>query len=135
MDCFKGNWVHPINLGTPPHFQKLMEDFQGFFENEEEKGPEIMPDFAAIINKSLRRKPNDDAIKSTLAKYRVPSNVPNLQVPAMNLDVTKALRKGANILDFNIRKAQTSLTKGMVPILKWLHDFGSGEFNLPMTLS
>ena len=111
----------------PSQFQKLMTEFQGFFDADEEAGPDVLADFATIMNKGLRRKPNDEAIKTAMAKYKFPANIPNMKVPATNPDVTKALKKGASILDFNIRKAQQSLAKGMVPLVQWLHDFGSGK--------
>ena len=109
----------------PSQFQKLKNAFQGFFNSDEEAGPDVLADFATIINKGLRRKPNDEAIKTAMAKFK--ANIPNMKVPATNPDVTKALKKGASILDFSIRKAQQSLATGMVPLVQWLHDFGSGK--------
>lgn len=104
-------------------FDSLMAEFEGFFEGEEENGPAVYDDLARIVNASLRRRPNDDNMKKTAAKFHVPANIANLKVPATNPDVLKALRKGASIVDYDIRKAQLALSKGMVPIVTWLHDY------------
>ena len=62
----------------PSQFQKLMTDFQGFFDADEEAGPDVLADFATIMNKGLRRKPNDEAIKTAMAKFKFPANIPNM---------------------------------------------------------
>lgn len=111
----------------PSQFDSLMADFEAFFEGEEEQGPEVHTDLARIVNASLRRRPHDESVRKTMAKIHIPGNVKNLKVPATNPDVTKALRKGASIADYNIRKAQLALSKGMIPLLTWLHDYKTGK--------
>ena len=108
-----------------------MQEFEGFFEGEEENGPPLHDDLARIVNASLRRRPNDENIKKTVAKFHTPANVANLKVPTTNPDVLKALRKGASIVDYDIRKAQLALSKGMIPIMSWLHDYKTCELTLP----
>lgn len=108
-------------------FDKLLAEFDNFFDSEEDQGPELTTGLAGIVNASLRRRPHDDHVKKILAKYKIPANVPNLKAPATNNDVHKAMRKGPSILDYNIRKSQVALSKAMVPLLSWLHDFGTGK--------
>lgn len=108
-------------------FDRLLAQFQTFFEGEEDKGPQITAALANLVDASLRRKPNDASVKTTLAKYPVPENMPHLQVPKTNPDVQEALSKTGSIQDFNLRKVQLAIAKAMVPILHWMHDFGDGK--------
>lgn len=110
-------------------FSQMLQQFDAFFETEEEAGPELTAGLAGIVNSSLRRRPNDTTVKGTLAKYPVPANVPHLKVPDTNSDVMEALGKGPSILDLNIRKAQLAVSKAMIPVLHWMHDFGEGTDN------
>ena len=111
----------------PSRFDQLLSEFDTFFEGAEEVGPEVCNALANLVNASLRRKPNDATVRTTLAKYPVPSNMSNLQVPKTNADVMEAMAKGPSVVDHNLRKVQLAVSKAMVPILRWMHDFAEGK--------
>lgn len=104
-----------------------MAEYDRFFDGSEETGPELTPGLSNMVNAGLRRKPNEENLRKLVSKYNLPGNIPNLKVPQTNGDVLKAMRKGPSIVDYNIRKAQLSMSKALVPILTWLHDFGTSE--------
>ena len=123
-------FTHVVGKGPgtkTSQFDKLLTEFESHFTGEEDKGPELTTGLANIVNASLRRRPHEDHIKKLLTKQLIPNNVPNLQVPMTNTDVRKALARGPNIVDIAIRKSQLAISRAMVPVLTWLHDFGTGE--------
>ena len=110
-------------------FDDLLNQCEEFFEGDEEFGPPLYPGLASLIDKALRRKPSDDKVKKLMQSYKSPENVPNLAVPATNKDVAQAFSKGSAYIDAHIRKAQTALAKGLIPMLTWMHDFKSSKCN------
>lgn len=122
----RGQDTAPSTAAT--RFDKLLTECEEFFEGEEEFGPPLYAGLASLIDKALRRKPSDDKIKKLMGTYKNPENVPNLGVPSTNKDVQQAFSKGAAYIDTDIRKAQTALAKGLIPMLTWMHDFKSSEY-------
>ena len=114
-------------LTASARLDKLLHEYEEFFEGDKTFGPPLQTDLAGLINKALRRKPSDEKLKKLMATYKTPENIPCLNVPVTNKEVQQGLHKGANILDINIRKAQAALAKGLVPILTWLHDFKTSK--------
>lgn len=105
-------------------FQTALSDLAGSFIGEEEKGEPLADNLAQILNQSLRRRPNDESVKATAAKVKLPSNVANFQVPVTNADVTKALSMGGRLLDARVSRTSCLLTKAIVPLARLLSDFG-----------
>lgn len=131
--CFAGDvFAAKASKQSPSHFDKLMQEFDSFLEGSEEKGPDLTEGLARLVNAGMRKRPLDENLKKISAKYPFPGNIPNLQVPKTNEDVTKSLKRGQNIVDHNLKKAQLTLSKAMVPVLTWMHDFGTGKTHCPV---
>ena len=117
-------------LSASAKFDSLLQESEEFFEGNEAVGPALHPDLAGLIDKALRRRPSDEKMKKLMLTYKAPENIPNLTVPGTNKDVQQSIAKGANFVDMDVRKAQTALAKGLVPLLSWLHDFKTSKLIL-----
>ena len=78
-----------------------------------------------MLNISLRRKPQDASVKTTAARIKLPSNVPNLKVPTTNEDVVRAMNADGKLLDGHLSRTNTLLSKALVPIVYMLNDVGT----------
>ena len=74
-------------------FQKAIDELSGFFHGEEDKSDPLAEKLASVLDLSLRRRPNDDGVKATAAKIKLPANVPNLK--AKNLFFKNAITKNS----------------------------------------
>ncbi|XP_063856582.1 uncharacterized protein LOC135098244 [Scylla paramamosain] len=105
-------------------FQKALDEFAGHFRGEEETGDPLSDRLAGILNASLRRRPSSDGVKLTCDKIKLPSNVPNLKVPATNSAITKAMSVGGKLVDTRLSLTNKLLTKALVPIACCISDIG-----------
>lgn len=106
-------------------FDSVMSSLERCFLMEEEKGPAVTPGLAGIVNRSLRLQPNENKIKDAGLTYKSPENIANLAVPKTNGDVWEKLHKGSKFMDLMAQKAQFALSKGLVPLIHFLHDVGT----------
>ena len=109
---------------TDVGFQKYLDDLSGFFHGDEEKCDPLAEKLASIFNASLRRRPNDDSVKTAAARIKLPANVPHLKVPTTNSDVTKAMNSGGKLLDARLTRTNGLVSRAMVPLAQILSDFG-----------
>ena len=105
-------------------FSKALGDLSAHFHGEEEKGEPLSDRLASILNDSLRRRPSSEGIKLTCSKIKLPSNVPNLCVPATNTAISQALSAGGKLLDSRLCQTTSLLTKALVPITQCVSDIG-----------
>ena len=105
-------------------FVKALQDFSGNFYGEEEKGEPLSARLAAILNSSLRRRPQTDSVKATCASVKIPSNVPNLAVPVTNSAITKAMSLHGRLIDGKLFQTNGLLSKALVPIAVCVNDIG-----------
>ena len=100
------------------NFDKAMDEMKRFFDVEEPLGEAVNDSLANILNGSLRRRPNDEFVAKTCAKYLVPQNLQALKVPKTNPMVWDKMRKGSKVVDANLQKIQLFLAKAVVPIVE-----------------
>lgn len=105
-------------------FIQALEDFSGIFHGEEKKGKPLSDRLASILNVSLRRRPTTEGVKTACSKINIPSNVPNMTVPATNSAITKAMSVGGKLLDTRICHTNGVLVKALVPIAQCVSDIG-----------
>ena len=105
-------------------FLKALDDLSHHFHGEEEKGDPLSARLADILNVSLRRRPTSEGIRNTCAKIKLPSNVPNLSVPATNPAISKALSVGGKLIDARLSQANSLLCKALVPVAVCISDIG-----------
>lgn len=105
-------------------YRTALSDLAGSFLGEEEKGEPLADNLAQILHQSLRRRPNDESVKATAAKVKLPVNVGNFTVPVTNADVAKALSVGGKLLDARMFRTTCLLSKAIVPLARLLSDFG-----------
>ena len=108
-----------------------MEELKEFFEIEEEHGEPIMEELASILNKSLRKKPNDKNIKEKIAKIKKPSNLKNLTVPKTNTDVAKLLNTASKIADASLIRINSIISAAIIPISRILSDIAKKKISVP----
>jgi hypothetical protein len=106
-------------------FDRALSDLAGFFHSEEERGEPLCEKLAKVLDASLRRKPQDASVKATAAKIKIPANVPNLNVPATNDDIAKAMSQSGKLLDTHLSRTNLLLSKAIVPIAQILNDLGN----------
>ena len=85
-------------------FHRALEELAGHFHCQEKKGEPLSDRLAGILDDSLRRRPTSEGVKTTCSKVRLPSNVPNLTVPATNAAITKALSVGGRLIEAACRE-------------------------------
>ena len=105
-------------------FQQALDDLAGFFRATEEAGEPLIQDLADILNKGLRQRPEDDEVKETAAKYKLPANVANIKVPVTNSDVIKAMNANGKFLDARLTRTNGLLSRAMVPLARIVSDVG-----------
>ena len=101
-----------------------MADFAGGFASKEEKADPIHDSYAAILNSSLRNKPNDANLRTVMQSIKIPQNVPNLTVPATNPDITKAMGNGGKQIDLQLFRTNALIAKAIVPLASFVADVG-----------
>ena len=89
----------------------------------EEKGEPLADNVAQIMNQSLHRRLNDESVKTTVAKVKLPINVDNFTVPATNAEVAKTLSHGGRPFDARMSGTTGLLSKAIVPLARLLSDF------------
>ena len=73
-----------------------------------------------MANKVLRSKPKEEKIKSIATKHKRPRNVENLQVPKVEEQLWRQLKRDTKAFDYGMQKTQSSLCQAMVPVLKMM---------------
>ena len=99
---------------------------ESFFDAGVKVRAKINDAFASIFSSSLRRRPIDKALLATVDKYAHPENVPNLAVPKTNDVIWDRMRKGPQIVDAHIQKAQRCVSKTLIPLINIMNDLGHG---------
>lgn len=105
-------------------FLRAFRDFSGNLYGEEEKGEPLSDRLAAILNSSLRRRPQADSVKSARGSIKLPSNVPNLAAPATNPAITKATSLHGWLVHSKLFHTNGLLTKASVPAAVCWSDIG-----------
>ena len=98
--------MKPAKVTEQSGFEAQIASFNAFFKQDEATEPSIHEAFAKTIDKSLRRRPNEEALKAMNEQFPRPDNIPNLQVPRVNADVYEQLNKGPAIVDASIQRMQ-----------------------------
>ena len=80
-------------------FDKGKKAFHGFFEGEDENGPESAEFLQCMLNNALSKKPIEDYIKQVIEKHPRPGNVDHLVSPKTNPVVYAGLQRGSLIVD------------------------------------
>ena len=88
---------------------------------DESPGSRLLQILADKINLAWKTKINKTAVTALMQKYKVPSNLDALKVPAMNRDIWKLLNKWQRKADLNLSACQRNLIKVVTAVLK-LHD-------------
>ena len=105
-------------------FLRALDELSGHFHGEEGKGPPLSDRLATILDASMRRRPSSEGVKLICNKIKLPSNVPNLLVPATNSAIAKAMSVGGRLLDTRLFHTNSLLTKALVPIAQCVSDIG-----------
>ncbi|KAK3892397.1 hypothetical protein Pcinc_003767 [Petrolisthes cinctipes] len=105
-------------------FLKVLDELSGHFHGEEEKGEPLTDRLASILNSSLRRRPTSEGVKMTCSKIRLPSNVPNLTVPATNTAITKAMSVGGKLIDARLFHTNGLISKALIRVAECISDIG-----------
>ena len=71
---------HSAPLTDSARLDKLLHEYKEFFEGDETFGLPLQTDLAGLIDKALRRKPSDEKLKKLMATYKIPENIPCLNV-------------------------------------------------------
>ena len=117
----------PQLTGTDPEedvFLQALDEFSGTFHCEEKKGKPLSDRLASILNDSLRRRPSTEGVKTVCSKIMIPSNVPNMTVPATNSAILKAMNANGKLLDTRICYTNGVLVKALVPLARCISDVG-----------
>jgi len=80
-----------------------------------ERGPEIAPNLANLINTACTVQCDTDLI---VGKYKLPKNCTFLGAPEMNEEVHKCLSPRIRTQDGYMKEVQNLLSVGMVPVIK-----------------
>ena len=105
-------------LDEDDSYNQQLAEFRAFFEAGDRVGAPLDDGFASVFNPGLRQMPDEEKIKSLLVKHNKPSNMGNLSVPKTNPAIYKQLKKGPQIVDMQVQKAQLYLAKALVPASK-----------------
>lgn len=128
LDAFGGaESTHPDAESDKADFLKALGELSNHFHGEEEKGEPLADCLANILNASLRRRPTSEGVKSTSGKIKLPSNVPNLTVPATNKAITSAMSFAGKLIDTRLFLTNGLLTKAIVPVAQCISDVGEGK--------
>ena len=111
--------------GIAEDLTRVLKELSSVFQGNEEKGKNVDDTLAKIFNDGLRARPLYGALKTTMDKYKAPGNIPNLNAPATNEDVTSAMNKSAQLLDSQLLKNGGLLAKGMVPLIYMINDIAN----------
>lgn len=95
-------------------------ELQDFFQNADETGDAIHEDLANVANKALRSKSKPEKTKLLQDKHKRPVNVENLQIPRVDEQVWKQLKKDTKSYDFAVQKCQQGMCLALIPTLKAL---------------
>ena len=93
-------------------------EIDDFFEGNEETGEELSKDLASLANKVLRAKPKEEKAKSLTLKHKRPCNVENLQVPKVEEQLWRQLKRDTKAFDYAMQRMQGSICQAVVPVLK-----------------
>ena len=88
------------------------------FNTDEDVGPEINTQLAAIFNNMLSKRLSEEKLKPKIELYPTPSNVPLLNPPKVNNVIWEKLSANSRSRDINIKRSQVRGTRGMVALAK-----------------
>ena len=126
-DIFNTNKDLSLEDNDNSDFATALADFAGGFSAKEAKGEAIHDKYAAVLNDSLRNKPNDQVLKTVIQAVKLPANVPNLVVPQTNADITKAMAHNGKTLDNQLFRTNGLIARAMVPIATFVADIGQNK--------
>ncbi len=75
-------------------------------------------------------KPKEERFKMMTTKYKVPENVPNLQVPRTNPEVWENLHRGTQMLDNQVQRVQLLQVNALSVILRIIDEIGTNRGGL-----
>lgn len=109
--------------GSGDKSNPLIEKLSKTLQFSELVGPEIDSDLAALIDKIMREKANDDKILELKKQHTTPKNCTTLTETKVNTGVWNNLDESARSTDLKIQKVQKSLIKGITIIVSLVNKF------------
>ena len=87
-----GEDIAQAEAGLDPDVDRLLNELEELYADEQVTGPDITPRLAQLVEKMIKTKLPEDTIKNKLKACPTPGNVPLLNVTRVNSVVWEALR-------------------------------------------
>ena len=124
LDAFGSSQQADVGSDDDAVFLRALEDLQGHFHGQEEKGEPLFARLATILDASLRRRPSSEAVKSPCGKFLLPSYVSNLTVPTTTSAFVKVMNIGGKLFVARLCYTNGLLAKALVPVARCISDIG-----------
>ena len=99
---------------------EFWQDLMDCIPDNDETGAETSAKIAAISNKALQNKPDENKIKSVYERTRRPKNIEYLKVPQVDEFLWHQLKSSTRQHDFVLQKAHSTMASAAVPLIRAL---------------
>ena len=114
-----------VSQAAAPTFAGAVNKMNALFQQDDLCGMELPPDLATAINGNLRKRPTMANIWKLANGIKWPTNIPNLQVPALNPELGHVLPQAWNKFDDRMSDISNWLSKALVPVASMLTATGT----------
>jgi len=98
--------------------EDIYKDIKDFFSKDEKLGPEVSGATAELVEAVMRSSVSHAKEKELAEKIVRPSNCEALQVPRINPEIWKELKRETKDGDLGLQRTQTLLNKGLTPLVQ-----------------
>ena len=109
-------------IALPKDNSDILNKLEKEFNVSEQDGAEIHGNLAAIVQKLLKDKPEEDKLNEIKKRYLRPKNCDMLAETRVNLPIWNNLSERARTLDLKFQKGQKSLIKGTTAVVQVVND-------------
>ena len=109
-------------IALPKDNSDILNKLEKEFNVSEQDGAEIHGNLAAIVQKLLKDKPEEDKLNEIKKRYLRPKNCDMLAETRVNLPIWNNLSERARTSDLKFQKVQKSLIKGTTAVVQVVND-------------
>ena len=109
-------------IALPKDNSDILNKVEKEFNVSEQDGAEIHGNLAAIVQKLLKDKPEEDKLNEIKKRYLRPKNCDMLAETRVNLPIWNNLSERARTSDLKFQKVQKSLIKGTTAVVQVVND-------------
>ena len=109
-------------IALPKDNSDILNKLEKEFNVSEQDGAEIHENLAAIVQKLLKDKPEEDKLNEIKKRYLRPKNCDMLAETRVNLPIWNNLSERARTSDLKFQKVQKSLIKGTTAVVQVVND-------------